>query len=171
MNNREVKASGYRFKLIVFNLVKSVNVGTLMRTAYAFGCDELVTVGRKKFKFTGSSGSWRALKQRHFFNLPEAVAYCRNEGFRIYGVEIGGKLINQTRFDHHAAFILGNEGRGLSDAEPHVDTIVSIPQWGGIPSLNVAVAGGIVLYEFQRQQHHPPAAVEGERYYDDFFSL
>ena len=161
----------FHFKLIVFNIEKPQNVGILMRTAYAMGCDELLVVGKKRFKVTGASHSHRVLDWRHFYHLEEAVAHCRAAGCRIYGVEIGGSWLTETRFDHHAAFIMGNEGKGISDASNYCDAFVSIPQWRGMPSLNVAVAGALVMFEFQRQQGQPFAEVDGQRFYDNNYKL
>ncbi|CAM2067264.1 SpoU-methylase domain-containing protein [Sulfidibacter corallicola] len=159
----------FRFKLIVFNIEKENNVGMLSRSAYAFGCDELLIVGRQRVKSTGAQGTFQFLSWRHFYTLADAVAYCRQQAFQVWGVEIGGACITQTTFDRDIAFVLGNEGRGLADAAPFCDHLISIPQWGGVPSLNVAVAGGIVMFQFQRAQGLPPAARSGERYVDDNF--
>ncbi len=161
----------YQFKLIVFNIEKAENIGLLMRTAYAFGCDELLVVGRKRFKVTGASHSHRLLPWQHFYHLEEAVAHCRQAGCRIYGVEIGGAWLTETRFDHHAAFILGNEGKGICDAANHCDQFIAIPQWRGMPSLNVAVAGALVMFEYQKQQGIAFAEVEGQRFYDTNYRL
>lgn len=158
-----------RFKLIVFNLVKDHNVATLLRTAYAFGCDEVLVVGRKKFKFTGASGTYKFQSIQHFFSMYQAAEYCKQEGFAIYGLEIGGDNLAQTSFDRNIAFVVGNEGKGISDAEPFCERFVTIPQWGGVPSLNAAVAGGIVMYAFQSQQGMPLAEVQGQKYVDKHY--
>jgi len=161
----------HRFKLIVFNIEKNNNVGLLMRSAYAFGCDEVLLIGKTKYKVTGSAGTYSKLKQRHFFSLAEAVVYCKQAGFTIYGVEIGGTPLPKVHFDSDVAFILGNEGRGLAEAAPYCDKVVTIPQWGGVPSLNVAAAGAIVMYTFASQQGDSPAEIEGERYFDAFYKI
>ena len=161
----------HSFKLIVFNIEKPQNIGILMRTAYAFGCDELLVVGRRKLKVTGASHTHRVLKWRHFFSMKDAAAHCRHEGCRIVGVEIGGDLITDTRFDDDVAFILGNEGRGLADALPFCESLVTVPQWRGVPSLNVAVAGALVMFEFQRQQGLPVASSHDQKYYDHNYRL
>ena len=160
-----------RFKIILFNVEKDNNVGMITRSAYAFGCDELLIVGRQKVKTTGAQGTFNALRRRHFFQLEEAVHDCRAQGFVICGLEIGGTYLAETAFDQPTAFILGNEGRGLADAARFCEKIVSIPQWGGVPSLNVSVAAGILMYEFQSRQKIPLATCEGTRYFDDTFPL
>lgn len=160
---------GFRFKLIVFNLVKDHNIGTLMRSAYAFGCHEVIVVGRKRAKLTGASGTFKAQAFRHFFSMREAAEYCAQEGFIVTGIEIDGENLAEKRFEGDVAFVLGNEGKGLSEAEPYCQAKISIPQWGGVPSLNVAVAGSIVMYEFQKQQNVPTATIRGQRYVDDYY--
>ena len=155
-----------RFNLIVFNIEKAHNVGMLMRTAYALGCHEVLVIGRRRFKLTGHSHTARIQKWRHFHTLEEAVAYCKIDGFRICGIEIGGEWIHQAEFAEDTAFILGNEGKGLVDAQRFCERIVSIPQWGGVPSMNVAVAGAIVMYEFQKRQGLETAPVNGQHFYD-----
>jgi 23S rRNA (guanosine2251-2'-O)-methyltransferase len=51
------------------------------------------------------------------------------------------------------AIVLGAEGKGLHDlVRRKCDFVVSIPMLGRVPSLNVSVAGGIVMYELARQR-------------------
>lgn len=165
------KPNGRNFKLIVFNIEKNNNIGLLMRSAYAFGCQEIILVGKTKYKVTGSQGTYSRLKRKHFFALADAVAYCRQEGFAIGGIEIGGTPLPGYKFDRDVAFILGNEGRGLADAESFCDFLLTIPQWGGVPSLNVAMAGAITMYSFACQSGFPTASIEGQRFYDSFYTL
>ncbi len=142
----------------------------LIRSAYAFGCQELLIVGKTKIKVTGAQGTQQALKRRRFPCLSQAVEACKSEGFDIVGLEIGGKSIVEHAFSEKTAFLLGNEGRGLGPSRSVCDQVAMIPQWGGVPSLNVAVAGSIAMYEFQKQTHSRTASFKGEKYYDDFFT-
>lgn len=167
----EPNPNSHQFRLIVFNIEKNPNVALLLRSAYAFGCKEFLIVGRQRFRFTGASGAHRFQPIRHCFTLQEAVDYCRDQGDEIVGVEIGGEALSQTTFLNNTAFILGNEGRGLADAETHCDRLVTIPQWRGMPSLNVATAGSIVMYDFMRRQDHPVATSDGQRYVDAAYPI
>jgi tRNA G18 (ribose-2'-O)-methylase SpoU len=160
-----------KFKLIVFNIEKPDNIGMLIRSAYAFGCEELLIVGKAKLRITGAQGTQQVMKRRRFFSLAEAVQSCRDENYRISGLEVGGQLIQNASFKCNTAFLLGNEGRGLQGSRKFCDDIFMIPQWGGVPSLNVAVAGSIAMYEFQKkQQHAPMATIHGEKFADSFFT-
>jgi len=54
------------------------------------------------------------------------------------------------------AVVLGAEGKGLHDlVSKKCDFLVSIPMMGKVPSLNVSVAAGVVLYEIVRQRRLP----------------
>ena len=51
------------------------------------------------------------------------------------------------------AVVLGAEGKGIHDlVRKKCDFLVSIPMLGKVPSLNVSVAAGVVLYELVRQR-------------------
>jgi 23S rRNA (guanosine2251-2'-O)-methyltransferase len=51
------------------------------------------------------------------------------------------------------AIVLGAEGKGLHDlVKRKCDFLVSIPMLGKVPSLNVSVATGVMLYEVARQR-------------------
>jgi 23S rRNA (guanosine2251-2'-O)-methyltransferase len=51
------------------------------------------------------------------------------------------------------ALVLGAEGKGLHDlVKKKCDFLVSIPMFGKVPSLNVSVAGAVVMYEIVRQR-------------------
>lgn len=74
------------------------------------------------------------------------------EGITVCGIEIGGESVDVTTrpFKGPTAFVLGNEGSGMSDAAREIcDHFVYIKHFGqGTASLNVTVAGSIVLHHF-----------------------
>jgi 23S rRNA (guanosine2251-2'-O)-methyltransferase len=58
----------------------------------------------------------------------------------------------------NCAIVMGAEGKGLHDlVRRKCDMLVSIPMMGAVSSLNVSVAGGIVMYEVQRQRRQAQA--------------
>lgn len=70
---------GKRFEsfLLVHNVAKRHNLGTLARSATAFGVTEIILVGRKDFNAFGSHGATVHLQFRHFHTLAEAVKYLK----------------------------------------------------------------------------------------------
>lgn len=87
-------------------------------------------------------------------NLVKAVQYLRDSGFKVMGASEKTDL-NYTKADFTGpvAIVLGAEDTGIStDVLKLCDTLVAIPEFGQINSLNVSVAGGIMIYEVVRQR-------------------
>ena len=62
---------------------------------------------------------------------------------------------DQIDYKMNCAIVLGGEGKGLHDlVKRKCDFLVSIPMLGMVSSLNVSVAGGVVLYEAVRQRQN-----------------
>ncbi|KAL5541734.1 hypothetical protein UlMin_009444 [Ulmus minor] len=143
---------GIESYVVVHNIAKRHNVGTLARSATAFGVSELILVGRRDFNSFGSHGSTSHVRFRHFHSLREARDFLKERDCDICGVEIadGALAVNEHPFKKSTAFLLGNEGTGLSAKELEIcDFFVYIPQYGcGTASLNVTVAASIVLHHF-----------------------
>ncbi len=87
-------------------------------------------------------------------NLARVIMRLKEEGFWVYGAEKDGDMpFFQADWDRNVALVLGSEGKGLSTlVRKKCDTVISIPLYGKINSLNVSVAGGIVMYEFNRRK-------------------
>ncbi|KAF2287772.1 hypothetical protein GH714_002654 [Hevea brasiliensis] len=105
--------------VVVHNIAKRHNVGTLARSATAFGVTELILVGRRDFNAFGSHGSTSHLRFRHFHSLLDARNFLKEKDCDICGVEIadGALPVNEHPFKKSTAFLLGNEGTGLSAKE------------------------------------------------------
>jgi 23S rRNA (guanosine2251-2'-O)-methyltransferase len=87
-------------------------------------------------------------------NLAREIQILKEHGFWIYGADMNGQAVYDTKFSQRAAIVMGSEGDGIGRlVRESCDHIVSIPMSGHIDSLNVSVATGILLYEVRRQ--HP----------------
>ncbi|XP_019180856.1 PREDICTED: uncharacterized protein LOC109175928 [Ipomoea nil] len=154
--------------VVVHNIAKRHNVGTLARSATAFGVSELILVGRRDFNAFGSHGSTSHVRFRHFHSLSDAKNFLKERDCDICGVEIteNAMAVNQHPFKRSTAFLLGNEGTGLSAKECEIcDFFVYIPQYGcGTASLNVTVAASIVLHHFGAWAGFPERSREGNKY-------
>jgi len=139
--------------IIVHNISKRHNIGTLARSASAFGVAEVCLVGSRQFNAFGSHGATEHVAFRHFPTLEECCKALREqEGCDIVGVEItdGAQPVHERPFKGPTAFMIGNEGQGLSPRQMALcDSFVYITQYGsGTASLNVTVATTVVLHHF-----------------------
>jgi 23S rRNA (guanosine2251-2'-O)-methyltransferase len=102
-----------------------------------------------------SAGALHSLPVCRSMNLRDAVLFLKNSGLRIVAAsEKSDVRYTQENMTGPIAIVMGAEDTGVS---PEIlklcDATVSIPLFGKIASLNVSVAGGILLYEVVRQRN------------------
>ena len=153
---------------IVNNVSKRSNVGTMVRSAAAFGARAMLVVGRKKStSFFGAFGSHKHVQILYFDRLTDACDYARGTGCTVWGVEIdsAARSVVGHPFRGPAAFLMGNEGHGLTASErAAVDALVYIPHHGnGTASLNVTVASSIIFHHFATWARYPERAFAGQK--------
>lgn len=143
------------FVLLIFNIKSNTNIGQLIRTANAFGAEEICVIGRKKFSSYGNQRTASSTKFRHFYSIDDALNDYKNRHYDVVGVEITSDAIsiNETSFAKDTVFVLGNEGTGIQETVlSQCDFCVYIPQFGSGASINVNTACGIVFNEFTKER-------------------
>lgn len=155
--------------VIMHNISKRHNIGTLARSASAFAVAEMCLVGSRQFNAFGSHGSTDHIAFRHFPTLEECCSSLKDqEGCKIIGVEITDDAIpvHHQPFSGPTAFMIGNEGQGLSARQMALcDSFVYIAQYGdGTASLNVTVATTIILHHFALWAQYPEHSRKGQKY-------
>ncbi|GHP02806.1 hypothetical protein PPROV_000156100 [Pycnococcus provasolii] len=151
-----------RAYILLHNVSKKHNVGTLTRIATAFNVTTIVLTGNAHYNVFGCQGASAYAKFVHKRTLEDAVRWLKEDcACEIVGVEIDESAVPLPDARHawcgeqpnvrSRAFFMGNEGHGLSEREISLcDKLVYIPQYGvgSTASLNVAVAAGVVLSAF-----------------------
>jgi tRNA G18 (ribose-2'-O)-methylase SpoU len=81
----------------------------------------------------------------------ELANRLRRENLELWAADVGGEALGVRTAPARLAIAVGNEGAGLSSTVQGLATrTVSLPIGGGVESLNVAVAAGILLYELSK---------------------
>lgn len=135
------------------------NFGAIARTCECAGVNCIVIPERNSVSVNAdavktSAGALNYLPVCRERNLVKAVQYLRDSGFKVMGASEKTDL-NYTKADFTGpvAIVLGAEDTGIStDVLKLCDTLVAIPEFGQINSLNVSVAGSIMIYEVVRQR-------------------
>ena len=148
------------FTTVVHNLTSPENTGMILRTHVAFGGERFVMVGPEpwRFKKRTQAFSRRLEKVCRIVYLPDDDAlfdWCRAERFVPVAIEIAEApvLLPSFRFPERPAIIVGHEGKGLSsEFLQRCAHVVTIPQFGPVGCLNVAVSCSIAIYELNRSR-------------------
>lgn len=158
-------------RIIVYNIGKRHNIGTITRSAVAFGVNQIIIVGNKKVDEFGNQNTRKFMRFEYYPTLEECKDSLKLAGFSIIGVEIGADAMDVSShpFTGPTAFIFGNEGSGLHAAAVQIcDHLVYIPQYTqGTASLNVAVAASIVLHHFALWAKYTPSAIIDQKFVVD----
>ncbi len=149
--------------IILDNIRSLSNVGSVFRTSDAFIIHEIILCGitakppHREIQKT-ALGATESVDWRYFENTIDAVKELQKENVKVYAIEqvdesimLDGFKIN---FDHHTAFVFGNEVKGVEDAVIEIaDACIELPQFGTKHSLNISITAGIVIWEaFQQFQ-------------------
>lgn len=154
---------GY-FGIGVEGVSKAVNVGTLFRTAHAFGASFVFTLRaqykRREGGLSDTSDTPRSVPTYAFADLE---SFRLPHGCRLIGIEISDTAIDLPSFRHprQAAYLLGAEREGLSpEVQSLCDYVVRIPTRF---SVNLGVAGALVMYDrlISLGRHAPRPVGEG----------
>jgi len=146
------------FLVIADEIEDPHNLGAIIRTAEAAGAHGLIVPKRRSAGLSQtvaktSAGAVEHLPVARVANLPATIQLLKERGIWIYGAHMEGVPYTQVDFSGPAALVLGSEGRGLGRlVRESCDMLVSIPMYGKMNSLNVSVAGGILLYEIARRR-------------------
>ncbi|MEA3330688.1 MAG: 23S rRNA (guanosine(2251)-2'-O)-methyltransferase RlmB [Campylobacterota bacterium] len=139
-----------KFILVLSGVTDVGNIGALVRSAYALGVDAIIACGVKQLPLEPilrtSTGA--------LFNMPFAIENnihnvlndLKMSDFTIYGADMSGMDIRETRIDKKKVLVMGSEGEGLtSRVLSKLDCAVSIKMSHEFDSLNVSVAGAILM--------------------------
>ena len=130
------------------------NLGTLLRTAEAVGVHGVLLPDRRAAGITAtvSNASAGAVEHLHIaqvVNLTRALQDLKAQRLWVAGLEVDAQAIpfDQADLGGPLVLVVGSEGQGLSRlVRETCDWLISLPMVGQVESLNVAVAGSIVLY-------------------------
>ena len=129
------------------------NLGTMIRTAEGAGFDAIIadegTVDVYNPKVTRSTmGSIFRVPVFYTDDLYAAITLLKKENVTVYAAHLNGKTdYRNEKYPERLAFLIGNEGAGLSGTITEAaDRLLRIPMKGKLESLNAAVAAAILMY-------------------------
>ena len=152
-------AAGGGLHVVLDGVEDPHNLGAIVRTAHAAGAAAVVIPERRAAGLTevverAAAGALAYIPVVRVVNVNRALEDLKKQGYWIYGLdERGDQEYDKVEFTSPSAIVLGGEGRGLhQNVAKHCDFLVKIPMAGGVASLNVSVAAGVVLFEWRRRK-------------------
>jgi len=140
----------YEFVLVLSGLTDVGNIGAIIRTAYALGVDGVIACGVKSLPLEAivrtSTGALFDMPFAIEQNVLDVLNDLKMSGFTTYGADMGAKDIREVEVKQKRALFLGSEGEGLTQrVSSKLDEVVSIKMSHEFDSLNVSVAGAILM--------------------------
>jgi len=144
--------------IVTEDVEKPGNLGAVLRSADGAGADAVIAADPRTDLYNpntirASLGTIFALRLAAAPS-PTVLDWCRTHGLRLVAARVDGAILHtDANLRGPVAIVLGSEAAGLSDAWRGPDVIpVRLPMHGVADSLNVSVAGAVVLYEALRQR-------------------
>jgi 23S rRNA (guanosine2251-2'-O)-methyltransferase len=146
--------------LLIFDRITDVrNFGALLRTAESAGVDAVIIPAKGSAQLNSgtvksSAGAIYKIPVCRAHNIKNVIEFLKASGITIAAAtEKTEKLYFETDLTAPVAIIMGSEGEGVSrEYLKKADIHLRIPMLGEIDSLNVSVAGGVLMYEVVRQR-------------------
>ncbi len=144
--------------LIAEKLQDPGNLGTIIRTAEAAGVTGIILskdcadiYNPKTIRST--MGAIFRMKMYVSDDLVSDISRLKAYGVKVYAMHLSGSEFFEKDFTKGTAFLIGNEGNGLSaEVSAAADEMMRIPMMGKVESLNAAVSASVVAYEALRQR-------------------
>jgi TrmH family RNA methyltransferase len=155
--------------VVVAGIQDPGNLGTILRSAEAFGADGLIalpgTVSAWNPKCVRASAGSVFRMPLIATSVPECFTNLREAGARILTTTVdAAEPLDMVDLTGPVAIILGNEGNGVPDVVARqADERVTITCPGAVESLNAAVAASVMLYEASRQRREQEIKIMGRR--------
>lgn len=144
--------------VVLDNIRSHHNVGSIFRTADAFGLEAIYLCGytpvppHREIHKT-ALGATDAVNWKHFNTTTEAAEALKKEGFTLLSVEQTENKIELNKYPivkgQKYALVFGNEVDGVDqEIINQSDAVLEIPQVGTKHSLNISICAGIVMWDF-----------------------
>ncbi|MBJ7290858.1 RNA methyltransferase [Williamsia sp.] len=142
------------FHVAIENFAHDANIGTVVRTANAFGAAAVHIVGRRRWNRRGAMVTDRYQHVEHHADIDALLTWAHGAGLSVVAVDNtpGSTRLETADLPRGCVLLFGQEGPGVSeDARERADLTVSIAQFGSTRSINAGVAAGIAMHAWIRQ--------------------
>ena len=144
------------FAIAAWNISKDYNVGSLVRTAHATAATEVVLVGERDWNVEAARTSELYTNIVQLTDIAAFRAHLDDRRWELVSVELHDRAVSlfDAEYPLRPCFLVGAELGGVPEELIRSSAaVVQIPQWGLVPSRNLAVAGSLVIYDYLAKLH------------------
>jgi len=152
----ELDQNGVALEIACENTLRDFNMGSIVRTANAFGVRRVHIVGRRQWNKRGAMATNKYLHVYHHPTIDDFAADLTARGVHMYAIENNrdSESLQATKLPEKLCLVFGQEGPGLSDEFlAKAQKVLHIDQFGSTRSMNVGHAAAIAMYEWSRQHN------------------
>lgn len=158
---KDLQGSEKGLYLVLEDIQDPGNLGTMMRTGEGAGVSGVIMSSHTVDIFNpktirATMGSIYRVPFVYVDDLAKAVRDMNANGIKIYAAHLKGQnAYDKENYQKATAFLIGNEGNGLSrEIADLADCYIKIPMLGQVESLNAAIAASLLIYEAARQRRN-----------------
>lgn len=150
----DIRKNAFPIHVAIENFQHDYNIGSIVRTANACRVAGVHIIGKRHWNRRGAMATEKYLSVIHHSSIKDFIDWQTQADMELIGVDnIPGSVpLAEAELPKNAMYVFGQEGPGLSkDMQANCKYLVAIEQFGSTRSVNVGVAGGIVMYEWLRR--------------------
>ena len=150
----DLDAHRHPFHVAIENWQHDMNIGSIVRSANAFGAAKVHIVGKRRWNRRGAMVTDRYQHVRHHEDIAAFAAWAKDATLPIIAVDNvpGSVPVDRADLPEHCVLLFGQEGPGLSpEAVIAAQGVVEITQYGSTRSINASAAAAVVMYEWCRR--------------------
>lgn len=147
----ELNLRGVELEIAIENLERDFNMGTIVRSANAFGVRKVHVIGRRQWNKRGAMMTDKYLTVEYHQTVEKFLLSMKKLDKIVWAVDnvAGAEDLATVQFPSNLVLVFGAEGPGISDELlKKSEKNIAIEQLGSTRSINVGVAAGIVMYEW-----------------------
>ncbi len=148
----DLDEKGVELQIAIDNVKRDFNMGTIVRSANAFGVRHIHIIGRRQWNKRGAMMTDKYLHVHYYAETHEFLQAIVGKPLLAVDNVAGSIPLHSSVLPQNAVVLFGAEGPGIRpELLEQADAIVAIEQFGSTRSLNVGVAAGIVMYTWLQQ--------------------
>ena len=142
------------FHVAIENWQHDMNIGSIVRSANAFGAAEVHIIGKRRWNRRGAMVTDRYQHVRHHGDVAAFQRWAGAEGIPILAIDnVDGSVpVDRADLPERCVLLFGQEGPGLSpEALAAASSVIEITQYGSTRSINASAAAAVVMYDWCRR--------------------